>query len=111
MRHFFLKSVLIGFASSATVLGQSQSALEVLKSGKAATALIEAVDGEATTATAFCIDPSGLFVTNSHVVSTGSQFRLVVKSGTVSQAIYPAKVLATTQNSTSRWSRPREQRG
>ena len=93
MRHCFLEAVLIAFASSATVWGQSQASLEVLKSGKAATALIEAIDGDATTATAFCIDPSGLFVTNSHVVSAGSHFRLVVNSGTVSQAIYPAKVL------------------
>jgi serine protease Do len=93
MRHYFLKAIVIGFACSATLRGQSQSPLEVLKSGKAATALIEAVDGDTTTATAFCIDPSGLFVTNSHVVSAGSQFRLVVNSGTVSQAIYSAKLV------------------
>ena len=93
MRRILLHVALFGFACSPTAWGQSQASLEVLKAGKSATALIEALDGESSIATAFCIDASGLFVTNSHVVSAGSKFRLVVNSGTAAQSVYAAKAV------------------
>jgi S1-C subfamily serine protease len=48
--------------------------------GKAATALVS-VDGGRATGTAFCIDPSGVFVTNAHVIHGAGAFQVVVNPG------------------------------
>jgi S1-C subfamily serine protease len=71
---------------------------DLVERGKKATALVEVsgAQGDAT-ASAFCVDPSGLFVTNAHVIAgaagRNSRIRLVVDSGLATQRILPAKVL------------------
>jgi len=58
---------------------------DVIERGRSATALVEVVDekGQAT-GSAFCIDPSGLFVTNAHVTGgggAGARIQLVLDIG------------------------------
>ena len=75
---------------------------EVIKRGKAATALVEVTHGEAgASGTAFCVDRcldgSGLFVTNAHVVADEAgkvgTVRLVVDIGLETQRILAATVV------------------
>jgi S1-C subfamily serine protease len=72
---------------------------EILKAGKNATALIEIEDGEGVTATAFCVDPAGLFVTNAHVAEAGSRFKIVVNAGRPGQAVHAARVIRVEKKS------------
>jgi S1-C subfamily serine protease len=77
----------------------AQPTLEILKAGKDATALIEIEDGEGVTATAFCVDTAGLFVTNAHVAELGSRFKIIVNAGRPGQAVYSAKVIRVEKKS------------
>ncbi|OWK38030.1 S1C family serine protease [Fimbriiglobus ruber] len=64
---------------------------EIAKRGKAATALVE-VKGRGT-GSGFCVHPSGIFVTNEHVVGpAGKAVLLVLNSGLKNQNVVPAKV-------------------
>jgi S1-C subfamily serine protease len=66
---------------------------EIAKRGREATAFLEVGPGRS--ATAFCVHPSGLFVTNDHVVQnqSGGGIKIVVNSGTLEQKVYSAKVV------------------
>ncbi len=67
----------------------------VIERGKAATALVD-LSGQELSATAFCIDKSGVFVTNHHVVSTvdeGADIRLILNAASDSQIEVPASVI------------------
>src|SRR5436305_1180380 len=62
----------------------------VVDSGKRATAMVEIYDGKTLKgwATAFCIDKSGVFITNNHVAKTGlkdNKLTLVINAGTHTQ--------------------------
>jgi WD40 repeat protein len=81
------------------VLGRTsvaQVGREVIMQGKAATALVQFGSGrEETTATAFCVDASGLFVTNAHVVRSarpGTRIKLVLRSAEEDQKIVTAEL-------------------
>ncbi len=67
---------------------------EIIARGKSATALVRAGEDEGS---AFCIDASGLFVTNEHVVGGMPNARVVVvlHSGERDQSVVPARVLRT----------------
>src|SRR5580698_7431822 len=70
----------------------------VIDAGKKATALVEIYDGNDLKgwASAFCIDRSGVFVTNHHVAMTGSKnnkLTLVIDSGLRTQRSLTATVL------------------
>jgi serine protease Do len=78
---------------------RAQFSMEAIRKGKEATVLIETEDGEGGTGTAFCIDPGGLFVTNAHVVESGSTFKLIVSSGLPGQSVYTARVLSLNRQS------------
>ena len=68
------------------------SRAEIAKRGREATAFLEVGPGRS--ATAFCVHPSGLFVTNFHVVQDQSAaIKIVVNSGTLEQKIHTAKVV------------------
>ena len=90
-----LCGLLLWFAPAQS-FGQFQA--EVIQRGKKATALVE-VTAAAVSATgsAFCVDKSGLFITNAHVVELpGGQepnVRLVLEIGTPAQRSVEAKVL------------------
>jgi hypothetical protein len=65
---------------------------ELAKRGRAATAYLEVAPGR--TATAFCVHPSGLFITNHHVVhGATTPIKLVLNSGTLEQKVFAAKVV------------------
>jgi hypothetical protein len=81
---------------SAAALAQHKP--EVIDRGKKATALVEVntADGAAT-GSAFCIDKSGLFITNAHVINDASERKggvhLVIDIGLKTQRSVRAKVL------------------
>ena len=63
---------------------------DVVSRGKRATALVERPGG---TATAFCIDPSGLFVTTAHVVQGRKEFGLILNPSEKDELRLGASVL------------------
>ena len=70
----------------------------VIDAGKKATALVEIYDGDKLKgwASAFCIDKSGIFITNHHVAVTGTKnnkLTLVLDAGTPNQKSLKATVL------------------
>jgi S1-C subfamily serine protease len=86
----------VGLTISAPVRAQHKP--DVIERGKKATALVEVKTAEgAASGSAFCIDNSGLFITNSHVVRGAGEnkddVRLVVDIGLKTQRRIRAKVL------------------
>jgi hypothetical protein len=77
---------------SAFAADEPLSREEVAKRGKAATALIEIKPRQAS---AFCVHPSGLFVTNEHVIREGgsSPINLILDAGTKTQRVFKASVV------------------
>ncbi|MFM8189158.1 MAG: S1C family serine protease [Pirellula sp.] len=72
----------------------------VIEKGKAAVALIEA--GENKVASAFCIDPLGIFVTNHHVVEEiglGGSVKLVMQSSQTDEWSLSAEVVLLSETS------------
>lgn len=63
---------------------------------KQTTALV--IDAEGDSGTAFCIDKSGLFLTNAHVVGRNKTMKLVLNAGEATQTVYKAQVLKTLEN-------------
>jgi Trypsin-like peptidase domain len=83
--------------ASATTTSFGQFKPEVIERGKKATALVEITTPRGlATGSAFCVDRSGLFITNAHVVdaATGPQdsIRLVVDIGEKTQRSLRARV-------------------
>jgi hypothetical protein len=62
----------------------------VVESGKRATALVETREA---TGSAFCIDASGVFVTNQHVVGGENRVKLILNSGEQDQKVVDATVV------------------
>ncbi|MGO9793619.1 MAG: hypothetical protein ACLP8S_30070, partial [Solirubrobacteraceae bacterium] len=76
---------------------QTELKPELVRRAKAATALVEVTHPDAgASGTAFCVDKSGLFVTNAHVVEDDfgreGTVRLVLDIGLETQRGLPAKV-------------------
>lgn len=72
----------------------SDHTLEVVERGKKATALVEVTTARGgATGSGFCIDRSGLFITNAHVVRGGTSVRLIIEIGQKSQRRLRARVL------------------
>jgi hypothetical protein len=72
-----------------------QTRAELAKRGKAASAFVVGGTG---TGTAFCVHPSGLFVTNEHVVRggpAGKGVKLVLEAGLKGQRVLDARVVRT----------------
>jgi internalin A len=69
---------------------------KLVQMGKPATALMEcAYPGGRTHGTAFCVDPSGLFVTSTHVLSNPDipKITLILDAGLKTQRVIPAKIV------------------
>ncbi|WP_435021863.1 S1C family serine protease [Tundrisphaera sp. TA3] len=69
---------------------------EIARRGREATAFLEF--GGNRSATAFCVHPSGLFVTNDHVLrgpgaGDGAKIKVVMGSGSLEQQVFDAKVV------------------
>ncbi len=81
----------------APAAGKPLSRVELAKLGKAATAFVRAHGEKGVAAgSAFCVHPSGLFVTNEHVVTRAGQAKkidLVLNSGEAGQRVLTASVL------------------
>jgi hypothetical protein len=77
-----------------TTLGEGVPRSKITRAGKASTALVmgkfRSVQGSA-----FCINPSGLFLTNEHVVRGEGEVSLVLDSGLKGARVVPARVLRT----------------
>jgi hypothetical protein len=81
--------------------------VEVGKAGKAATALVE-VKARNSSGSAFCIHPSGLFLTNTHVVQAinfppnmrlpPADIRLVLNPGQKTEKAYTARVIRSDRD-------------
>lgn len=80
MRHHLtrLVAVLSVLTAAGPSLGQGEklTRVEVGKRGKAATAFVDVPKGG--TGTAFCVHPSGLFITNEHVVRAGAAEEVIL---------------------------------
>jgi hypothetical protein len=74
------------------VRGEKPSRKQIVKAGKAATALVLNQFRQAQ-GTAFCIHPSGIFLTNEHVIRQQPNLSLVLNAGTNKVKILPATVL------------------
>jgi S1-C subfamily serine protease len=72
--------------------GQPLTKAGVAKIGKPATALVEVRQGQGS-GSAFCIHPSGLFITNEHVVSGTSSVTLILDPSLKSQKVVTARVV------------------
>ena len=83
---------LVLFASRSALADQLTKA-EIVKRGKAATAFVEVANRGC--ATAFCIHPSGLFITNEHVVRRAEKSTITVTldSSLKTQEVLNAKLL------------------
>ena len=85
----FVFSATLLIATNAVCLAEVNKA--VVDAGKKATALVEIYSGKQLTgwASAFCIDRSGIFITNSHVANSGvkdNKLTLVIDAGSHTQA-------------------------
>jgi hypothetical protein len=79
-------------ASSTLAADEPLSRTDLAKIGKAATALVEISNRNAT---AFCVHATGLFVTNEHVIREAgtAPIKLVLDAGTKTQRVLQAKVI------------------
>lgn len=88
------RSVIALLLLTAAWTARADAPAEVVLRGKRATALVELKNGEGS---AFCIDRSGLFVTNAHVVASvgvGGTVNLVLNPAENDQQVLQAHVLA-----------------
>jgi S1-C subfamily serine protease len=95
-----LVHAILGVASVVTGLAANdgQHRPEVIERGKRATAFVQVVTSEGrSSGSGFCIDPSGLFITNAHVVDRAADGRgqvwLVLDIGRKTQRRLRSKVL------------------
>ena len=85
-------------AGPSAVADQAPSRAEIAKRAKACTAYVEVTP---VSGSGFCVHPSGLFVTNAHVVSRGGgdgAVTLVLDAGLKTQKVLKAKVLRRDTN-------------
>jgi serine protease Do len=69
---------------------------EIVRRGKAATALVDVASREF--GTAFCVDAAGYFITNAHVVEragNGQTVSMVLEPGEATQRVVTARVVRT----------------
>ena len=85
------------FLTGSSSAGEIKTRVEIVKAAKPATALI---DLKPHYGSAFCVHPSGLFITNEHVVRTAGPstgVTLVLDAGMKSQKVLKGKVLRTSK--------------
>jgi hypothetical protein len=95
-RRLALVVLLLG-PTAAPAADAALSRVELARLGKAATALVELKE-EGAYGTAFCIHPSGLFLTNEHVVhetGPGGAVALILNPGLAKQKVLRAEVVRT----------------
>jgi hypothetical protein len=85
----------LALLGSCRAADEGLSRAQIAKIGKAATALVE-VKGRAGYGSAFCILPSGLFLTNEHVAQ--GDLTIVLNPGLKTEKSYPARVVRTDKD-------------
>lgn len=88
---------LVGFVLSSQVFCQDRA---IIESVKASCFLAEVTGKEQSYATAFCVHPSGVVITNHHVVeklSIGETINLIANAGQETQESFEAKLLRTDE--------------
>jgi S1-C subfamily serine protease len=88
--------VIVALITALTESVQGDEAAQVLKQSKAATALVVLPEGRGS-GSAFCVESSGLFITNAHVVKSVGQTEavtLVLNPGEAAEKVFRAKVVA-----------------
>ncbi len=92
IRPAFALAVLLCLPGLLPAADDSQPREAIARRAKAATVLVEV---KPTYGTGFCVHPSGVFVTNEHVVRQGGAepVTLVLNAGLKTQKVYKAKVL------------------
>jgi len=83
-------AVVLTALGNSAVAEESLSPVEIAKIGKAGTALVEIKDRRAY-GSAFCIHPSGLFITNNHVAQ--GDLTIILKPGSKDEKVYKAKIV------------------
>jgi WD40 repeat protein len=94
-RALYLGAALVLLTGNTWAADEGLSRVEIARIGKPATALVEVklADGFGY-GSAFCIHPSGLFLTNDHVTASAQgDITLVLDSGLQTQKIYQARVV------------------
>jgi S1-C subfamily serine protease len=89
---------LLVFGVSSAISADKPTRVEIGKQGKAATAFAD-VPGRGT-GTAFCVHPSGLFVTNEHVIRSAekAEITLVLDPSLPTERVLKAKVVRVDQS-------------
>src|SRR4051794_17687197 len=87
----------------ATLPARADLDRSIMETARHATALIECFDGGRYlgSASAFCIDSGGIFVTNNHVATTGqrnNKITLFINAGTKNERQLLASVVRTDPN-------------
>jgi uncharacterized protein (TIGR03067 family) len=82
---------------SAHATAQEPTKDEVARLAKAATAFVE-VNGTFKQGTAFCLEASGYFLTNQHVVGASTQVKLVLNPGLKDKKVVQARVVRTDKD-------------
>lgn len=82
--------LLFGAAFSSVARADGPTRQELARAGKGASAFVLVKKGSGS---AFCIHPSGLFITNHHVIDGGGEIKLVLNANRKDQRAIQAKVL------------------
>jgi S1-C subfamily serine protease len=82
-------------ALAAAVRAEEPSRQTLAKAGKAATVYVQVKDGSGS---GFCIHPSGLFLTNHHVIAGGGDISLVLNANQKDQQVVKAQVVRSDRD-------------
>ncbi len=89
--------IIIGMCLSIKSIVVAEISAEMITYCKNAIAMVETSNGSGS---AFCINRTGYFITNDHVIANaGEKLNLVLNSGEPNQVIVPAKVIQTDSKS------------
>ena len=99
---WLLPALLLVLLFAETGISEKLSSKQISELGKRSTALVEIGGQRKSSGSAFCVDETGLFLTNAHVVKDvgkGKTVRLVVEPGEKAQQILTAEVVMRNEES------------
>jgi hypothetical protein len=88
-------AVLLTLLGTCRAADKGLSRVQIARAGKAATALV-VVKGRGGIGSAFCLHPSGFFLTNEHVAQ--GDLSIVLNTGQKTEKAYPARVIRSDKN-------------
>ncbi len=99
---WLIPALLLVLLFADTGISEKLSPKQISEIGKRSTALVEVGEMKRSSGSAFCVDETGLFLTNAHVVKDvgkGKTVRLVVEPGEKAQQILTAEVVMRNEES------------